>query len=272
MKRNRVNASRTGRFRISVRSTPMIESSDGSSIDIKIPKSRMYINLEVAYHATPGEVRVNWAKRVELTRQPQRITSCNYGDRNPTPPLTIRLRVGPIYLDGKRDATSLAFFINLSHNHNNCRVQRRSCLVLRPRVNSTYTSRSQPILIFTSPAGIPETGHAIGQHFLNSTQNPTGPIAAKQVRRVQQSGNAVLFIHQLLVNHPFGVGGIMYTAAVFQNNAVSRKLKVRIPDAGPPPIDDGQRMLMEIADSMAIQHPADLRLAPASESCLLRGR
>lgn len=166
-------------------------------------KERRYINLEVTGHATPGRVRVNRAKRVELTRQPQRITSRNDGDRNPSPPLTIRIRVGPIYLDGKRDATSRAFFINLSHNHETCRFQRPSCLVLRPRENSTYTSRSQPILIFTSPTGRPEIRHAIGQHFLNFTQNPSGPIAAKQVRRVQQSGNAILFINQPLVNHPF---------------------------------------------------------------------
>lgn len=69
MNRSRANASRMGRSSISARSTAMIESPDGSSIAIRIMKSRIYINLEVAKCVIGEEFRLNRNERVEFMRQ-----------------------------------------------------------------------------------------------------------------------------------------------------------------------------------------------------------
>lgn len=209
---------------------------------------------------------------MELTRQPQRITLRKLSDRNPSPPLISRLRVRPIFRDGKHFEFRPAAFINLLHNHEKCYAHRQSYLVSRPRVNSTYTSGLQ-----LHPDAMPDfcfmkSPHALCEHILNVPQNPIGPMATKDVGPIHQCGDAVLLIHGLLSNHALRIRWVMNPPKVLDDEAVSRELKVRIPDAGPPPVDDRQRMLMEIADPMAIQHPTDLRLAPTTESCLMRGR
>lgn len=107
---------------------------------------------------------------------------------------------------------------------------------------------------------------ALVQHSLNRAQEPTGPVASKVLGLEEQSNDPVRLVDGSLACHGLRAFGLSDSPEVLDEHAVATQLKVRVPDPRVATlVDNRERVLVEIGNAVAVEHAADLGLAPATE-------